>query len=105
MTHPIASPEEVGMPVYVRKRGVDGYFLGYASPLQPLIGSAEWALPFPSAEAAYACTPAILHADIEVVEESARRKDTQVVYRWPTALDPPMVSDANHRGMHEEEVS
>ena len=92
------------MPVYVRKRGVDGYFLGYASPLQPLIGSAEWALPFPSAEAAYASTPAILHADIEVVEESARIKDTQVVYRWPAASDPPVVSDANHEDRHEEEV-
>ena len=92
------------MPVYVRKRGVDGYFLGYASLLQPLIGSAEWALPFPSAETAYASTPAILHADIEVVEESARIKDTQVVYRWPVASDPPVVSDANHEDRHEEEV-
>jgi hypothetical protein len=77
------------MSVYIRKRGMDGYFLGYASPLQPLIGAAGWALPFASAEAAYACTPAEIHPDIEVVDESERRKDAQAICPWPVALDPP----------------
>ena len=65
------------MSVYVRKRGMEEYFLGFAFPLQPLMGHAEYALPFPSAEAAYACTPEAIHTEMEVVDESVRRKDAQ----------------------------
>lgn len=84
------------MAVYVRKRGEGGYFLGYAFPLQPLIGAAEYAFPFHSAEAAYAGTPAAIHAEMEVEGESVRRQDARHIYLWP--VSPPPSDEEDQEG-------
>lgn len=65
------------MPVYIRKRGLGAFFMGYASPFQPVFGAAEWALPFASPQAAFAGTPSVIHPGIEVVGEAVRRSDAR----------------------------
>lgn len=65
------------MSGYGRTWGEEGNFLGYAFPLQPLIGEAECAVSFPSAGAACASTPAAIHAEMEMLEASVRIKEAR----------------------------
>jgi len=92
------------MTYYVCKFASRDYFVGFLLPLQPLLGVPEWALPFPSEKAAFDCVPAVLHSDVEVVDESARRKDAQDVCLWPVTSDPSSVKTSGGEEMHAAEV-
>jgi hypothetical protein len=65
------------MPVYVRKFGSRIYFMGFRDPLMPTLGLPDFALPFESSQSAFDCLPAVLHFDMEVVNEDCRRTDAE----------------------------
>jgi hypothetical protein len=65
------------MAVYIRRFGSRSYFMGYTAPLKPVLGLPDHALPFESLRSAFNCLPAILHPDMEVVDEDCRRTDAE----------------------------
>lgn len=63
------------MSVYVRRFGSRSYFMGFKAPLMPALGLPDFALPFDSLQSAFDCLPAVLHHDMEVVDEDCRCAD------------------------------
>lgn len=80
------------MQVYIRRFGSRSYFMGFRNPLTPTLGLPDFALPFDSLQSALGCLLAVLHHDMEVVDEDCRRADgdawriQNAAVEWSTQL-------------------
>jgi hypothetical protein len=51
--------------------------MGFKNPFIPTLGLPDHALPFESPQSAFDCLPAVLHPDMEVVDEDCRNTDAE----------------------------
>jgi hypothetical protein len=66
--------------------------MGFKNPFIPTLGLPDHALPFESLQSAFGCLPAVLHSDMEVVDEDCRNTDAEAwrlqnaASEWSTQL-------------------
>jgi hypothetical protein len=79
---------------HIRKFGSRSYFMGFRNPFSSSLGLPEWAFGFESLQSASDCLPAVLHPDMEVVDEDCRCKDAEAwrlqnaAVEWQIELSP-----------------